>query len=104
MHEEPGTTDQFNRTLPAIIAAGTIAALLLYHWYAMTAGRIYFFILFGFPTVTGLAIGGLIHPPILYGLGRRGRHLPASIKALSVLFVLGGLAFSFYLALVVYRR
>jgi hypothetical protein len=95
--------ERFDRTLPAIFAIGTIALLLLHHWYAVSERRVFFFVVFLVPMVTGLAIGGLIYPPILFALGPRGRKLPRSTKAVAVLFALGGLCFGFYLAKFVYQ-
>ncbi len=95
--------EQFDRKLPAIFAIGTTALLVLHHWYAGTEGRVFFFVLFLVPMVGGLAIGGLIYPPILFALGPRGRDLPRSTKALSALFSLGGLCFGLYLARFVYK-
>lgn len=103
MSEPEVITEQFNRRLPAIFAGGSIVILVFYHWYAMSAGRVYFFISFGIPMVTGLALGGLIYPPIFFGLGPRGAHLPKRIKALSVLFALSGLAFALCVARFVYH-
>jgi hypothetical protein len=53
--------------------------------------------------LSGLAIGGLIYPPILFALGPRGRDLPKTTKALGVLSALGGLCFGLYLAKFVYQ-
>jgi hypothetical protein len=95
--------DQFGRRLPAIFAFGTIALLLLHHWYAVTEGRVFLFVLLLVPMLGGLAIGGLIYPPILFALGPRGRDLPKTTKALGILFALGGLGFGLYLAKFVYQ-
>ena len=95
--------EQFDRKLPAIFTIGTIALLLLHHWYAVTEQSVFAFVLFLVPMVTGLAIGGLIYPPILFALGPRGRHLPASTKVVAVLCALAGLCFGLYLAKFVYQ-
>jgi hypothetical protein len=94
---------QFGRTLPAIFTIGTTALLLLHHWYAVTEHRVFLFVLILVPMLSGLAIGGLIYPPILFALGPRGRDLPKTTKALGVLFALGGLCFGLYLAKFVYQ-
>ena len=94
---------QFDRKLPAIFAIGTIALLLLHHWYAVTERNVFGFVLFLVPMLTGLAIGGLIYPPILFALGPRGRNLPASTEALALLCAFIGLCFGFYLTKFVYQ-
>jgi hypothetical protein len=94
---------QFDRRLPAIFAIGTTALLLLHHWYAVTEQRVFFFVLILVPMLSGLAIGGLIYPPILFALGPRGRDLPKTTKRSEFSFALGGLCFGLYLAKFVYQ-
>jgi archaellum biogenesis protein FlaJ (TadC family) len=95
--------EPFDRKLPAIFAAGTIALLLLHHWYVVTEGSAFIYVLLVVPMVTGLAIGGLIYPPIFWSIGPRGKNLPASIKALGALSAVAGLGFGLYLAKFVYK-
>jgi hypothetical protein len=88
----------FDRKIPAIIFIATSLLLALHHWYATTEGEIYVFVVFVVPMFWALGLGGLIHPPLVFAIGSKGRHLPASTKAVGFLFALGGLVAGYFLA------
>ena len=61
---------QFNRTIPALSLAVLTAFLGLHHWYAVSEGRVYMFVVFLVPMLWALAglAGGLWLARSVYGL------------------------------------
>lgn len=88
----------FNRKIPLIVFVATSVLLVFHHWYAVSSGQIYVFVVFVVPMLWALGLAGLIHPPLAFVIGSYGRELPIATKIAGFLFALGGLVLGYVLA------
>ena len=51
----------------------------------------------------GLALGGVVYPPVLWSIGKYGTDLPFAVKIVGALLFISGLGIGFYLFKHVYR-
>ena len=93
---------QFDRKTPAVSLAIVVSLLALHHWYAVTEGRVFLFAVYFVPMLGGLALGGILYPPLFWAIGPKGRALPGRTKALGFLCAVAGLGVGYYLARFVY--
>ena len=94
---------RFTRTAPAILLLGVLAVLALHHWYVTTEHRAFLIALFLLPPFGMLALGGLVYPPLLWSVGKYGKDLPVTVRAIGILLVIMGLGVGFYLFKYVYQ-
>ena len=91
------------RTPSAIVLLIVIAMLALHHWYVLTEHRAFLIVLFFLPPFGMLALGGLIYPPLLLSIGKYGKELPVTVRAIGFLLVIVGLGVGLYLFKYVYQ-
>ena len=82
----------FTRKIPAITLAVMLGLLYLHDWNAVANREIYPAAVLFLTLASGLALGGTIHPPLFWAVGKYGAHLPAWKKAVAVMFVAAGFA------------
>ena len=104
MSDDPARSDPpvFERTVPALLFLALTALLALHHWYAVTQGSVYFMVLFAVPMLWTLSLAAIFYPPLLYSIGKYGRHLPTITKVSGALIAFSGLGLGFCLAKFVY--
>jgi len=49
-----------------------------------------------------LALGGTVHPPVFYALGKYGQPMPVRMKVFAAVLGLAGFGAAFYVALILY--
>ncbi len=96
------STHTFDRKIPLLIFAATSVLLLGHHFYAVSEGQVFVFVVFVVPVFWALGLAGLVHPPLAFVIGQYGRDLPLPTKLIGYVVALAGLAAGFLLATRVY--
>jgi hypothetical protein len=92
-----------NRKIPGMMLAAVLAVMGMHHWYVLTEHRGFMLAMFLLPPFGMLAVGGIIHPPILYSIGKYGKAMPVQTRAIGYLLAVSGLAVGLYLFKFVYQ-
>ena len=101
--EQAHTEFSHSRMIPLGLLGAVVFVLALHHWYVLTEHRGSMLAMFLLPPFGMLALGGLVHPPILYSIGKYGKELPVWTKAIGYLLAIAGLGIGFYLFKFVYN-
>lgn len=89
----------FNRVIPAIVLVVVVIAVALHHWYAVNGGHPFVVPLCLLTAAGGLALGGLVYPPVFWSISAHGKRLPMPIKIVGAVFAIAGLAAGFVLGI-----
>ena len=96
------TKPSSSRAVPAALLLAVLGVLALHHWYVVTEHSGFLLVMFLLPPFGMLALGGLVHPPILYSIGKYSQGMPAWKKAIGYALVVSGFLEGFLLFRFVY--
>jgi hypothetical protein len=89
--------------MPALLLLAVIAGLAIHHWYVTTEHRASLIALFFLPPLGMLALGGLVYPPLLWSVGKYGKGMPLTVRAIGIFLAIAGIGVGFYLFKYVYQ-
>jgi hypothetical protein len=82
----------YSRIIPAGSLAVALILIGLHQRYLDARDVEYFVPVVLLSTLGGLAVGGIVYPPIFYAVGVHGRHLPFYMKATAAFLAIAGFA------------